>query len=247
MKYGQRAFIGKVSMDRNSPDYYIESTETGCYEAELFARRVLLRTVVGAAYVQSVDTKLVIINDNEDEPKFIPLLKNSGSSSSSSSSSSSGNSSSGVNKSNIILNGIGGGFDDNTTTAQDDVTIIKKILATIQQTIPLVSNLTSLLNQPFTPIIMPCVTPRFAPSCTNTMMQFLGQLSMKYGLPVQSHLSESIKEVKWVAKLYPDCDNYTSVYKKYGLLHENVYMAHCIYCNKVERKLLATCKTGIVM
>jgi guanine deaminase len=38
---GQRAFIGKVSMDRNSPDILIEETETGCKEVEEFVRGVL--------------------------------------------------------------------------------------------------------------------------------------------------------------------------------------------------------------
>ncbi len=41
---GQRAFVGKVSMDRNSPPFYIESTSLGVAAAESFYRSVLART-----------------------------------------------------------------------------------------------------------------------------------------------------------------------------------------------------------
>ena len=36
VQFGQRAFIGKVSMDRNSPDFYVESTEEAISEAHRF-------------------------------------------------------------------------------------------------------------------------------------------------------------------------------------------------------------------
>ena len=230
-------------MDRNAPDYYIESTDRGCYDAELFARSVLLRTVVGAAYLQSIDAKHNGNNNDwgESGVKYIPLINGSGSSSSSSSSSSSAS--------------INGAITLPIITDNDDHTVINKkisdahaaILQLIQTTLPQVSNLSSLLNQSFTPIIMPCITPRFVPTCTSEMMSSLSALSIKYGLPVQSHLSESINEIKWVAELYPDCSNYASVYKKYGLLNENVYMAHCVHCDETERKLLGSCKTGMTI
>jgi hypothetical protein len=225
-------------MDRNAPDYYIETTDRGCYDAELFVRSVLLRTVVGAAYLQSIDAKNNGNNNDWGERgvKYIPLLKSSGSSSSSGAS-------------------INGAITLPIIADNDDHTVINKkisdahatILQLIQSTLPQVTNLSSLLNQSFTPIIMPCITPRFVPTCTSEMMSSLSALSIKYGLPIQSHLSESINEIKWVAELYPDCTNYASVYKKYGLLNENVYMAHCVHCDETERKLLRSCKTGMLL
>lgn len=225
-------------MDRNAPDYYIETTDRGCYDAELFVRSVLLRTVVGAAYLQSIDAKNNGNNNDwgESGVKYIPLIKSSGISSSSGAS-------------------INGAITLPIITDNDDHTVINKkisdahaaILQLIQTTLPQVTNLSSLLNQSFTPIIMPCITPRFVPTCTSEMMSSLSALSIKYGLPVQSHLSESINEIKWVAELYPDCSNYASVYKKYGLLNENVYMAHCVHCDETERKLLGNCKTGMII
>jgi guanine deaminase len=38
---GQRAFIGKVNMDRESPDYYIESTEQSLQDTETFIQNLL--------------------------------------------------------------------------------------------------------------------------------------------------------------------------------------------------------------
>lgn len=37
---GQRAFVGKISMDRNSPANYVEETGKGCVDAEQFVRDV---------------------------------------------------------------------------------------------------------------------------------------------------------------------------------------------------------------
>lgn len=240
-------------MDRNAPDYYIESTGRGCYDAELFARRVLKRTVVGAAYIQSIDAKNSGNNSTDNdwgdsEMKYIPLIKSSGSSSD--------DSGSGVGVGGVGNCGINGAItlpiiilNDARTIINDDVinNAHTTILQSIQKTIPQVTNLSSLLNQSFTPIIMPCITPRFVPTCTSEMMSSLSALSIKYGLPIQSHLSESMNEIKWVADLYPDCSNYASVYKKYGLLHENVYMAHCVHCDKTERQLLGSCNTGSLL
>jgi guanine deaminase len=41
IEQGQRAFIGKVNMDRNSPDYYVESTSESISETERFVKLVL--------------------------------------------------------------------------------------------------------------------------------------------------------------------------------------------------------------
>lgn len=43
----------------------------------------------------------------------------------------------------------------------------------------------TLLNASHAPLVMPCVTPRFVPTCTAESMRGLGAVSHKYGLPVQ--------------------------------------------------------------
>lgn len=39
---GQRAFVGKVCMDRNAPDYYVESTQDSIADTESFVDEVLV-------------------------------------------------------------------------------------------------------------------------------------------------------------------------------------------------------------
>lgn len=53
-------------------------------------------------------------------------------------------------------------------------------------------------------LITPVVTPRFVPSCSPELMGFLGEISGKYDVPVQSHLSESPGELAWVSQLHPE-------------------------------------------
>ncbi len=83
------------------------------------------------------------------------------------------------------------------------------------------------------------LTPRFVPSTTEELMQALGALGKKYNLPVQSHLDENRDEVKWVQSLHPDRKNFADVYNHFGLMRKRqTIMAHCIYMNKEEMRLL---------
>lgn len=54
------------------------------------------------------------------------------------------------------------------------------------------------------PLITPVITPRFIPSCTSELLSFLGEVSQKYDVPVQSHMSESLAEMEWVKELHPE-------------------------------------------
>jgi guanine deaminase len=80
----------------------------------------------------------------------------------------------------------------------------------------------------------PILTPRFAPSCTDELMEGLGVLADVYGLPVQSHLSETPEEVAWVKRLYPGSGSYADVYRRFGLLGSGTVMAHCVYLENEE-------------
>ena len=83
------------------------------------------------------------------------------------------------------------------------------------------------------------LTPRFVPSTTEKLMDGLGQLAERYQLPVQSHLSENLGEVEWVAKLHPDIPTYTQVYEHFGLLPRGrTIMAHAIHLSEGEKELL---------
>lgn len=107
-------------------------------------------------------------------------------------------------------------------------------------------NSNTLLNKIDTPRVVPCITPRFVPTCSSEMMNALSSISNRYGLPLQSHLSESLAEIDWVKFLHPECNSYGDVYHKHGMLHDFSYMAHCCHSDQKERDLLRTTGTGIV-
>ncbi len=88
--------------------------------------------------------------------------------------------------------------------------------------------------------ISPIITPRFIPSCSNELLIDLAQIQKETRLPLQSHLSENLSEVKWVEELIKDCDFYGDAYYKYGLFGQNgkTVMAHCVYSSDLEIKLI---------
>lgn len=91
----------------------------------------------------------------------------------------------------------------------------------------------------------PIITPRFTPSCSDELMKKLGILRQKYGLPVQSHLSENLGEIELVKFLYPEVDFYAQTYDNNGLFGKSLngesfktVMAHCVWSGDGERKLI---------
>ena len=84
-------------------------------------------------------------------------------------------------------------------------------------------------------LVKPILTPRFAPSCTERLLAFLGRLKAERDLPVQSHLSENLGEIALVGELFPDCRQYWEVYDKYGLFDDRTLMAHCVHSDERER------------
>lgn len=87
----------------------------------------------------------------------------------------------------------------------------------------------------------PILTPRFIPSCTDELLEELGELQRQYALPVQSHLSESQGEIAWVRELCPGAKSYGHAYHAFGLLGGPscpTVMAHCVYSDGEEAALL---------
>ncbi len=84
----------------------------------------------------------------------------------------------------------------------------------------------------------PIVTPRFTPSCSDELMAELGRIAREGGLAVQSHLSENLSEVDWVAELCPWSSCYGDAYDRFGLLGPRTVMAHCVYSGDEEVELL---------
>ncbi|BHH84163.1 guanine deaminase [Desulforhopalus sp. 52FAK] len=89
------------------------------------------------------------------------------------------------------------------------------------------------------PLIKPIITPRFAPTCSESLLQALGDLALQHSLPVQSHLSENKEEIQWVKRLFPGEKSYSDVYQKYNLFGQTkTLMAHAIYLSDKEKQLI---------
>jgi len=92
----------------------------------------------------------------------------------------------------------------------------------------------------------PIITPRFIPTCSDELMRKLKDLQQEYSLPVQSHLSENVSEVSWVTELCPQAKSYADAYEHFNMLGSEsaaTIMAHCVYCNDIDEKLLK--KNGV--
>lgn len=88
--------------------------------------------------------------------------------------------------------------------------------------------------------VKPIITPRFTPSCTDELMEKIGKLQQKYGIPAQSHLSENLSEIEWVKELCPGTKCYGESYDRYGMFGgENPsIMAHCVHSDEYEMNLM---------
>lgn len=92
------------------------------------------------------------------------------------------------------------------------------------------------------------VIPRFAPTSTPRQMELAGELYQRYidqGVYLHTHLDEVQSEIDWVTQLFPDCDNYTDVYKKYGMVDRYSVFAHCCIVREEEWDTLHKAHCGI--
>lgn len=89
-------------------------------------------------------------------------------------------------------------------------------------------------------LVRPILTPRFTPSCTDELMEGLGRLQRTFGVPLQSHLSENLSEIQWVADLCPGTRFYGESYARMGLFGGDcpTVMAHCVWSGEEERALM---------
>lgn len=87
------------------------------------------------------------------------------------------------------------------------------------------------------------VTPRFAPTSTPEQLDLAGKLLREFpDVCMHTHLSENLKEVAWVAELFPESTGYLDVYDRAGLVGEKSVFAHGIYLTDAEFKRLSETK-----
>lgn len=90
------------------------------------------------------------------------------------------------------------------------------------------------------------VTPRFALSATETMLEICQTLMAEHeGLRFQTHINENSGEVAEVARLFPWAKDYLAVYERYGLGGRSAVMAHNVHPTDSELERLAAAGTSI--
>ncbi|KAF2772839.1 guanine deaminase [Teratosphaeria nubilosa] len=94
-------------------------------------------------------------------------------------------------------------------------------------------------------LIIPIITPRFAPSCTHDLLLHLGNLHKETHLPIQTHISENHSEIQLVADLFPNSKHYTDVYDATGLLTPRTILAHAVHLTPDERRLIKSRRAKI--
>jgi guanine deaminase len=74
------------------------------------------------------------------------------------------------------------------------------------------------------------VTPRFALSCTQELLEGAGDLARRLDLPVQTHLNENPDEIREVRHRFHK--PYIDVYEAAGLVRPMSLFAHCVWMKK---------------
>lgn len=84
------------------------------------------------------------------------------------------------------------------------------------------------------------ITPRFAITSTPAQLEAAGALAREHPTClIQTHLSENDGEIERVRQLYPEDQDYTAVYQRYGLLTDKALYGHCIHLNAREQAAMA--------
>jgi guanine deaminase len=91
------------------------------------------------------------------------------------------------------------------------------------------------------------VTPRFAPTSSERQLELAGRLLQEHaGVLLQTHLSETEEEVRWVRELFPWARSYLEVYERYGMVRPGALFAHCLHLDPGEWDRLAAAGAAAV-
>lgn len=92
-------------------------------------------------------------------------------------------------------------------------------------------------------LVQPVVTPRFIPSCTDTMLDGLGRIAAGTGAIVQTHCSESDWQHSYVLKRYGKSD--TEALAGFGLMRESTVLAHANFISSADMGTIKRQGAGI--
>ncbi|THV03871.1 Metallo-dependent hydrolase [Dendrothele bispora CBS 962.96] len=97
--------------------------------------------------------------------------------------------------------------------------------------------------EPHRRLVEPVLTPRFVPTCTNELLNGLGELAQEKSLMIQSHLAEAHDQVKWVREERGEED--FEIFRKNSLLTTRTVQAHCTFLDVPSLSQLHVCGTSI--
>ena len=87
------------------------------------------------------------------------------------------------------------------------------------------------------------ISPRFAPTSSPEQLEALGALWAEAPTCLmQTHLSEQLEEVAWVARLFPGAADYLDVYERFGLLGPRGLYGHAVHL--VPREVARLAEVG---
>ena len=92
-------------------------------------------------------------------------------------------------------------------------------------------------------LVLPVITPRFIPACTDEMLLGLGELAQRTGCHVQTHCSEGDWEHAYVLERYGKTD--TLSLDGLGLLTPQTVLAHCDFIDDADMGVIKGAETGI--
>ena len=91
------------------------------------------------------------------------------------------------------------------------------------------------------------ITPRFAPTSTPEQLEVSGALYRESeGVYVQSHVSENVDEISWVAELFPQASSYLDVYNGFDLLGPRTLYGHGIHFSDADIEMVKDTDTSII-
>jgi len=116
----------------------------------------------------------------------------------------------------------------------------------LDETKQLIKHIRSLSVASSSPLVQPIITPRFAIACTPNLLEGLGKIAHDDpSLAIQTHISENASEIAFTQSLFPQCQNYASVYDYYGLLTERTILGHGCHLDQNELDLIKARGAGV--
>ena len=91
--------------------------------------------------------------------------------------------------------------------------------------------------------VLPVVTPRFIPSCTDATLEGLGTIANECGCHVQTHCSESDWAHGYVLSRYGVTD--TEMLDRYGLLGRRTVLAHANFLTAADMEMIAVREAAV--